>query len=461
MLSIMKCYGRILLSILSLFSVGIEASINPQVEALRREVKRHDQLYFCQAEPEISDAAYDALKRKLTALETRPSGLGQAVVPGPDWSGRRPRAAHIRPMRSLHKARGEAGVQSFHWELADRLGSDRLDYVVEPKVDGMAISVVFENGRLVRVLSRGNGREGEVLTDNFRAAGLVPEQLPQGMVTASAEAIPGIIELRGEAYIPWDTFHQLNTERRRNGLDSYADPRSLAVGSVRLGNPAMAAERGLRLVFFDWGAWLPEHSEPGSYLEFRRRLIEWGLPVLEEMAAARDAEGLVDVLKEMTERRTTWPYASDGLVIKLNATADRLAMGHDATGPNWALALKFVSEQVATILEGITWQVGPGGRLTPVAELQAVKLGGRVIRRATLHNRDFISAGDFRIGDTVLLELAGGVIPQLLEVDPLKRPPKALPPSIPEKCPACEAVLVTESDSPVIRCDNPVHSGES
>jgi DNA ligase (NAD+) len=402
-----------------------------QLEALRREIGRHDAFYFRDASPVISDAAYDALKERLAELEDSGHAGEAAPGPGDDRSGRFPQFRHTVPMASLRKAYSEQEVTAFHDGLAEVLGTDQPDYTVEPKVDGLAVSAVYRHGRLSHVLSRGDGKVGEDLTVNFRALGVLPERLASICGKASV-AIPDEVELRGEAYLPWECFHRLNAERMARGEKAFVDPRSLAAGTARLTDPGRVAGRGLTVVFFGWGNWSCAESEPDSYMEFRSMLRQWGFPVLEETRLVRGREALLEAVEELMGCRSDWPYASDGLVIKLNRTRDRESVGRDSTGPKWALAVKKPAEVVETILTAITWQVGEKGRLTPVAELEPVRISGRSVRRTNMYNSDFITAGDYRIGDTVYLELAGGIIPQLLGVNRKKRPPDTVPPDLPD-----------------------------
>ena len=428
----MRFIHALLLFLLPGLISGAEAADDRQVDALKREINRHDELYFREARPAISDSAYDALKEELARLEGERDCASQAVGQTDERTGRHGQHLHRVPMLSLRKARTVQDISAFHWDLADLLGTPDLDYALEPKVDGIAVSAVYEEGRLTRVLSRGNGEIGEDLTANFLALGILPPQLPQDLQHGPQGQPPAFVELRGEAFIPWERFHRLNMQRRSAGQAAFTDPRSLASGTARLGDPAVAVERGLAVVLFGWGAWEPADTVPESHMNFRERLMQWGLPVLQPARVVRGREALLETVGEMMAQHKDWPFACDGIVIKLNQTRDRRTLGVDSTGPRWALAIKPVPERVETVLTAIRWQTGATGKLTPVAELEPVQISGRTIRRASLHNADYVIAGDYRVGDTVYLELAGGIIPQLLGVKLEQRPDNSLPPDIPQ-----------------------------
>ncbi|MGC9452689.1 MAG: DNA ligase LigA-related protein [Oceanipulchritudo sp.] len=432
---------------------GADAWPEERLQALRREIARHDELYYRKGEAEISDAAYDRLVQSLEELEDA-AGNPACVPRTPrECSGDSVERAHIVFMSGLHKARRTEDLVRFHRDLSTRIGKTEPVYIIEPKVDGMAFSAVYLDGVLDRVLTRGNGRAGQDITAHFHAAGLLPEQLAGGV----GPMIPAIVELRGEVYVPLEKFAEINRERVSGGFKPFVSPRSLTVGGFGLRDPAELASRGLEVVFFGWGAWHPAPSRPASYEAFRKWLRDRDLPVIGESRAARGIGELLAGLEDLSGERSKWPYACDGLVIKLNRVDDWFRLGSDPAGPDWALAWKFPPETATTRLLGITWQVGETGLLTPVAELEPVLLKGRTITRATLHNRDFITAGDYRIGDTVRLELAGEVIPQLLGVVSEKRSPGSEPPAVPRLCPGCGQPLELDSGKVRIHCRNPVH----
>ena len=460
--ALLRGLSAIFLHSLILFSASGQGDVfeaaadgeSPKRVALQRELARNETLYFRLGEPEVSDAAYDQMRRRLLELESgMQTGSGENGQTGPvfdDRSGRFPEGWHRVPMRSLRKVYTPAELAEIYREHADRLGKEGLAYRVEPKVDGMAISVVYEGGRLRRILTRGNGEAGEDLTRNFRALAILPETL----ASAVDQPVPDYLELRGEAFIPKAAFARLNEERHSRGAEPFRHPRNLAVGTARLEDPAEVAARGLRLVLFDFGTWEPVETRPGTHDTFLHHLQNWHLPFLKAGKTVRGWEELAEAVETLTRDKEEWPYAADGLVIKLLHTADRLRLGMGSMGPDWAVAWKFRTEQVSTRLVGITWQVGETGVLTPVAELEAVQIGGRVIRRATLHNRDFLIGGDYRVGDTVFLHLAGDVIPQLLGVDLKSRSRHLEEPRLPARCPACGEPPQIARERVAIRCLN-------
>jgi len=263
-----------------------------------------------------------------------------------------------------------------------------------------------------------------VITANLVAAGCVPERLQD-----PADGMPHseTVELRGEVYLPLDTFERLNRERVAAGRAPYATPRNLAAGSARLGDPREAATRGLQAVFFGWGTWQPAATAPVSQQAFRDRARAWGLAVPEPAWTARGADDLVDAVRALEAQRARWRFPVDGLVVKLDAAADRQQLGSGAGAPRWAVAWKFAPARVETRLRGITLQRGAKGALTPVAELEPVMLKGRRVSRATLHNAAFVARGDYRVGDTVIVEMAGDVIPSIVGINLALRPQEARP----------------------------------
>jgi DNA ligase (NAD+) len=421
------------------------ASDSARAAFLRAELARHDELYFRAAAPEISDAVYDALRRELADLEG--SGEAASQTTPDDHSGRFPGAAHSEPMLSLHKALARRDVADFHARVAAGAGSPAPRFVLEPKIDGMAISLVYEAGRFVRAVSRGDGRAGEDLTHNLLAVGGFPLELP------APDAAPARLEVRGEVYLPIATFEALNRARATKGLAPFSNPRNLAAGSLRLADPAEVAARGLRLAVFDAGAWAAADA-PDTHTGRIGRLRAWGFPVLEGTPAGGDADQLWTALVAMEETLRDSPLPLDGIVVKVDSLALREQLGARADAPNWAVAWKFAPPETWTRLRGVTWQVGRTGVLTPVAELAPVELEGRRISRAGLHNAAWIRDRELHADDLVRLELAGEVIPQVAAVSSEARFPDAEPVAIPEACPACGAALESMEDRASLHCGN-------
>ena len=436
-----------------------EADSNPSAEtgariaALRAEIAHHDELYFRRAAPEISDAAYDALKRELQALERAYPAAAADAAPlaaalGDDRTGNFPSYRHREPMLGLEKAYSDTELRNWHRLLLARLGRTAATLVVEPKYDGMAISVTYERGQLVRAVTRGNGTEGEDITANVRTI----SSLPTTLRTATP---PDLIELRGELYLSRAEFNRLNGELEATGESTFAHPRNLAAGTAKLLDPAEVAARKLEVVFYGWGACEPVGQRPASQRKFLAQAGGWGLPVIERPRVARTLAELQTAVTELGRQREALPFPTDGAVVKLDSVALRRAVGETEETPRWAVAYKFTPEQVTTQLRAITIQVGRTGVLTPVAELALVELAGSSVARATLHNRATIERLDLRVGDFVRLEKAGEIVPQITGVDLSRRAAESVPYVFPDSCPACSTAVVQLPGEAAVRCPNP------
>lgn len=437
--------------VLSGAPAGAVPDAGRQIEELRREIARHDMLYHREARPEISDAAYDALRRRLAALERAHPAEAAAVPPlpafGDDRTGRSPSHAHREPMLSLDKAQREGELRSFAARVTRMAGQEQVAFVVEPKYDGLAVSLTYERGRLTRALTRGDGREGEDVTTNVARLSGVPHEL-------AGTGWPRLFEVRGEVYVPWADFARVNTARERLGEPAFAHPRQLAAGTLRQMDAAAVAGRGLRLVCFGVGACEPRRALPATQRELARRFREWGLPAVEEFWPARGVEELVRAVAACGRARSVLPFAVDGAVVKVDALGLQEELGVGETAPRWALAYKFAPERVETRLLAITLQVGRTGVLTPVAELAPVRLGGATVTRATLHHREEIARRDLRVGDTVFVEKAGDVIPVIAGVNLARRLPDAVPFEFPAECPACRDPVESDEGGVHVRCVN-------
>jgi DNA ligase (NAD+) len=432
---------------------GPSSETGARIAALRAEIAHHDELYFRHAAPEISDAAYDALKRELLALERAFPDAAAAVPPraaalGDDRTGNFPTYRHREPMRGLEKAYSDTELRNWHRLLLARLGRDAAALVVEPKYDGLAISVTYERGQLVRAVTRGNGAEGEDITANVRTI----RSLPATFRTATP---PDLIELRGELYISRAEFARLNDELEAAGESTFAHPRNLAAGTAKLLDPVEVAARKLEVVFYGWGACEPAGQRPASQRKFLAQAGSWGLPVIERPRVAHSLAELQAAVTELGRQRDTLPFPTDGAVVKLDSVALRLAVGETEEAPRWAVAYKFAPEQATTQLRAITIQVGRTGVLTPVAELALVELAGSSVTRATLHNRATIERLDLRVGDFVRLEKAGEIVPQITGVDLSRRAPESVPYVFPDSCPACGTAVVQLPGEAAVRCPNP------
>lgn len=440
----------------ALLAVGAWGAAAPpevveRVEILRAEVARHDDLYFRRATPEISDHAYDRLKFELRRLEAMHPEIPdtRAVVPaalGDDRSGTAPTQRHGVRMGGLDKAFNEGELRAWVARVAAALGREDVEFVVEPKFDGAAISVTYEGGRLVRAATRGDGETGDEVTAQVRAVPGMPEEL--------APPFPARIEVRGEFYVPWPAFHRLNEEREAAGEAGWANPRNLAAGTLKQADPAVVAGRGAAVVFFGWGAVEPAAAQPSGAREFYRQLGGWGLPVLRELDIARGGEALWAVVEAWGERRRALPYATDGVVVKVVARAERERLGEGAHAPRWAVAFKFPPDQATTRVRAITWQVGRSGVLTPVAELEPVTLAGSVVTRATLHNAARVAASDWRVGDWVTVEKVGEIIPAVGVPDRARRAATSAAYALPEHCPSCATAVTRAAGKVDLECGN-------
>jgi DNA ligase (NAD+) len=430
-----------------------------RIDALRAEIAHHDELYYKKSAPEISDAAYDQLKRELAALEQAFPALAKGASPsdslGDDRSGAFPLYRHRERMLSLDKSYSEAELRAFHARVAQQLGRNDLVYIVEPKFDGLAISVTYEKGKFVRAVTRGNGVEGDDVTANVLTIATLPRELRRTVSSANTSApIPDVIELRGEVYLPFAEFTRINREREAAGEATFAHPRNLAAGTLKQLDPREVAERKLAIVFYGWGACEPSSAQPTSQRELHERIRAWGLPGVEQTTITHNATETWAAVQAFDHERAKLAFPVDGAVVKLDSTADWKKLGATEHAPRWAIAYKFAAERSETKLLAITVQVGRTGVLTPVAELSPVRLGGSSIARASLHNRDEITRSDIRVGDFVYVEKAGEVIPAIVGVNSSRRTTDSRPFIFPTKCPSCQTPVVDEVGEAAVRCPN-------
>ncbi|MDO8541696.1 MAG: NAD-dependent DNA ligase LigA [Opitutaceae bacterium] len=437
------------------------ASIAPARETiaeLRREIGRHDALYFVQAAPEISDGDYDELKRQLAELEARHPEAAKAAPPlaqiGDDRTGRFQTHRHREPMMSLEKAYTDVELRAFHTRLMKHLACDNLTYVVEPKFDGLAVSITYEQGRLVRAVTRGNGIEGEDITANVRQITGLPHTLNARAPNGDLIPVPEMIEVRGEIYVPFMAFERVNAEQRAAGERVFSNPRNLAAGTIRQRNSGDVRRRGLQIVFFGVGACEPGSALPPTHQELQQRFAAWGLPAISQVWRARGANELLATIDDMARARAGYQFPTDGAVAKLDSLGLQREAGASETAPRWAVAYKFATERVETRLLAITLQTGRTGVVTPVAELAPVELGGTTVSRATLHNADEIARKDIRVGDFVYVEKAGEIIPAIIGVNRSRRPAGAPPYAFPRDCPDCSHPLVRNDAEVAVRCGN-------
>ncbi|MCC4293108.1 NAD-dependent DNA ligase LigA [Brevundimonas aurantiaca] len=416
---------------------------------LAAEMARHDALYN-EATPEISDADYDALRARNLAVEAafpdlvRPDSPSNKV--GAAASSQFAEVRHGVPMLSLDNAFDEGEVRDFVARIARflKLSADEpIAFVAEPKIDGLSANLLYVDGRLTLGATRGDGRTGEDVTANLNTIADVRQ-------TLAGDDWPDRIEIRGEVYAPNDAFAAFNAAAEAEGRRTYANPRNFAAGSLRQKDARITAKRPLNFFAYAWG----EHSSDFAETQWEalQKLKAWGFPVNARSRRVEGAEGLIEVYRELERDRATLGYDIDGVVYKVDRIDWQRRLGFVARSPRWAIAHKFPAQQATTVLEGIDIQVGRTGSLTPVARLHPVTVGGVVVRNATLHNEDEIERLDVRIGDTVRLQRAGDVIPQILGVVPELRPADAVPYVFPDKCPVCGSEAVREGDEVKRRC---------
>lgn len=431
-----------------------ERSAAAELARLAKAIARHDRLYHTLDKPEISDADYDALRRRNEAIEKRFSKLARADSPsrrvGAAAATGFAKVRHSKPMLSLDNAFDDADVAEFTKSIRTflKLGdAEELAFVAEPKIDGLSIALRYEGGVFVRGATRGDGETGEDVTENLRRIGDIP-----GKLKGKA---PSVLEVRGEVYIARKDFVAFNAARADAGEEQYANPRNMAAGSVRQLDPNITATRPLRFFGYALGEYLDglglarlSDTQHGLLA----KLKAWGIPVNAQSRSCPNLPALFAYYREIGEQRSDLPYDIDGVVYKLDRIDWQERLGFVGRAPRWAIAHKFPAERARTRLNKISIQVGRTGALTPVAELEPVTVGGVVVSRATLHNEDEIARKDIRVGDTVVVQRAGDVIPQIVEVVLSERPKQSRKFAFPETCPVCGSHAVRDEGEAVRRC---------
>ncbi|MGD9612684.1 MAG: NAD-dependent DNA ligase LigA [Kiritimatiellia bacterium] len=427
------------------------AEARKRAEFLRAELERHNRLYYVEARPEISDREFDRLLRELQDLEAAHPDLATSDSPtqrvgGAPLAGFRS-VKHAVPMMSLDNTYSVEEMREFDARVRKALGVESVDYVLEPKVDGVSISLRYENGVLALAATRGDGKTGDDVTANARTIRPIPLRIPT--------AAP-VFEARGEVYLGKAAFAQLNAERERAGEEPFANPRNATAGSLKQLDPKVVAGRPLAAVLYATGELVG--AEFATQADVLRELARLGFPTAKLWWACRGIDEVVARAEELQQREGELEYEMDGAVVKVNRLAHWRQLGATAKAPRFAMAYKYAHEQAQTTLQTITLQVGRTGVLTPVAELEPVELAGSTIARATLHNEDEIRRKDIRVGDTVIIEKAGEVIPAVVAVVPEKRPPEAAPFDLfahaGGKCPACGGGIVRDPEAAAWRCEN-------
>lgn len=423
-----------------------------EAEKLRREIRHNEYLYYVLDAPEITDAEYDRMMVRLRELEARYPDSIPADSPTQRVGGRASsqftEVRHLEPLLSLGNVFSAEELRAFDERVRSGLpAGSKVEYVMEPKIDGLACSLIYENGKLVRAATRGDGVVGENVTANVRTIRSIPLTLkvPEG------EAVPELLDVRGEVYMPRQAFMRLNEQRAERGESEFANPRNAAAGSLRQLDPQVTARRSLS--FFAYylvgeGA-QPKHSESLALL------ARYGFKVSENYKVVENIDEAIKYIGDFNELRQGLSYDTDGAVIKVNDVYQQRILGATGKDPRWATAYKYPPEQAETTLEDIDWRVGRTGVLTPTAVLTPVKLSGSVISRATLHNEDFIRAKDIRIGDRVVINKAGEIIPEVLRVVAEKRTGDEKEVEIPNVCPECGWRVERQGEEAAIRCTNP------
>lgn len=425
-----------------------EASARERLEALRAEIAEHNRRYYEEDAPIIADRDYDRLYRELLDLEARFPQLGAPDSPSRRVGGQPlkafPPVRHHAPMLSLDNTYSEEEVGAFYRRIERLLPNEKVAMVVEPKVDGVAVSLLYEKGRLKYAATRGDGTTGEDVTQNVRTIRSVPEQL-QGVA-------PKLLEVRGEVYMTKEGFAKLNAERAAVGLPVFANPRNSAAGSLKQLDPAITAQRPLGVLCYGTG--VLEGLELTHHTKLFALLKKLGLPGAELWWEAESLEEILSAIHRLDKVRHDFVYETDGAVVKVDCFAQRQSLGMTAKSPRWAMAFKYEAERVETKLLDILIQVGRTGVLTPVAALEPITVSGSRVARATLHNDEEIQRKDIRIGDTVVIEKAGEVIPAVVTVRREARVGLEKSFRMPTQCPACGSTVVKDEGQVAVRCVN-------
>ena len=427
-------------------------STRTKIDNLRSELNDHNYRYYVLDDPVISDAEYDRLLRELQSLEdTHPELITDdsptqrvGALPLEGFGN----IEHRIPMQSLANAMDSDELLAFHDRLIRRLGKEQaIEYIAEPKLDGLAVELVYENGQFVNGSTRGDGTTGEDITQNLKTIRAIPLAL-----RVETQSAPALLEVRGEVFISKDDFKKLNKQQEENDKPVFANPRNAAAGSLRQLDSGITATRPLSI--FCYQAGVVEGTTFETHSEFLAALQNWGFPVNPEIKILNGIEEAITFHSNLKSHRNSLPYEIDGSVIKVNNYALREELGVRSRSPRWAIAGKFKAQQETTVIEDIVFSVGRTGAVTPVAKLQPVKVGGVVVSNVTLHNQDEIDRKDIRVGDTVLIQRAGDVIPQVVKVIKEKRPSNTSPFKMTNTCPECDHDVYRPEDEVVARCQN-------
>ena len=423
-----------------------------KIQALRDQLNDHNYRYYVLDDPLISDSEYDQLFRELQKLETDNPNLITEDSPT-RRVGAEPLSSfgswtHRMPMLSLANAMNEDELAAFDTRVKKGLDTEKdLEYIAEPKLDGLAVELVYENGFFVNGSTRGDGITGEDITQNLKTITAIPLSLRK-----NGQKTPPLLEVRGEVFITKDGFKKLNRNQEKEELSPFANPRNAAAGSLRQLDSKITATRPLSIYCYEAGR--IDGISFDTHEDFLSTLKEWGFPVNPEIQKVNNAETMVAFHRNLEAKRDSLPYGIDGTVFKVNAINQRNALGIRSRSPRWAIAGKFKAQQATTLVQNIIPSVGRTGAVTPVARLEPVNVGGVVVTNATLHNQDEIDRKDVRVGDTVLIQRAGDVIPEVVKVIPAKRPPETKTYQLPTECPSCGQEVSRPEGEVVTRCQN-------
>jgi DNA ligase (NAD+) len=424
------------------------SAIQSQINALVHELNQHNIKYYVDDAPSIPDAHYDRLMQQLLSLEAQYPQFVKADSPSRRVGGmaldKFSQVNHLKPMLSLDNAFEQTDFEAFNKRITDKV--DVVDYVCEPKLDGLAVSITYRNGQLERAATRGDGMVGEDITENVRTIKSIPMSL-------RGEGYPELVEVRGEVVMPKAAFDALNVRQQAKGDKSFVNPRNAAAGSLRQLDSKITASRALAFYAYALGVVEGENAPmDGSHFGQLMQLKQWGLPVSQEVKVCDNLDKVYDYYRDILKRRGELGYEIDGVVIKVNAIDKQQTLGFVAKAPRWAIAYKFPAQEEMTLLEAVDFQVGRTGAVTPVARLKPVFVGGVTVSNATLHNADEIARLGVMIGDTVIIRRAGDVIPQIVAIVPEKRPEHAKIITFPEHCPVCQSLVERLEGEAVARC---------
>lgn len=422
------------------------------ISELSKKIEEYNYQYYVLDNPTVPDAEYDRLMIQLKEKEIKFPELISENSPTQKVSGSPAKGfsqiTHLTSMLSLDNVFARDEFHSFFKRIADRLSIDhqaleQIEFVGEPKLDGLAISLLYKNGELIHAATRGDGKVGEDVTHNIKTISSVPLRLRGDF--------PQLLDVRGEVFMPKNVFHKLNEEAQAAGEKTFANPRNAAAGSLRQLDPKIAAKRKLAVYFYAIGSATEETLDSTHYSRLNQ-IKQWGLPICPQIVITKGFEAANDYFEAILKKRNALPYDIDGVVFKVDKIATQNQLGFVAKAPRWAIAHKFPAEEELTVIRNIDFQVGRTGAITPVARLEPVFVGGVNVSNATLHNMDEINRLDVRVGDTVIIRRAGDVIPQVVSVVLEKRPEETSSIEIPSRCPECDSLVKKEEEQAIYRC---------